>query len=94
MNNNSNVSENSCKNAGTCPLALSFAIAEILAESKTNPELAVISSFLSSLAANLGVIIQNRNLCEINQVETPAEQDIFELINNPTTALPPTQRRS
>lgn len=43
-------------------LVLSLTLSKALAVDRTNLELAVLASFFSSLAANLGVIIQNRNL--------------------------------
>lgn len=42
--------------------AASIALANIFAKKLTIPELAVLSSFLSSLAANISIAIQTENL--------------------------------
>jgi len=50
------------KSAELNNLALSITLAEAIAQGKTQIELAEITSFLSSLGSNLGLIIQSRNV--------------------------------
>ena len=43
-------------------LSTAFAIAELLAQGRSQLELAHIASFFSSISANIGLIVQTRNV--------------------------------
>lgn len=71
--------QNPCDNAGTESMVLSLAVAKVLSNNRTIPELSVLASFFSSLSANLSVIIQNRNFCSImNQSGTSTSETAAE----------------
>ena len=61
-------------------LSTTFAIAEILSQGRSEVELAQLTSFFQSIAANLNLIVQTRNLekSRSGNVNTTEEVDVEE----------------